>query len=80
MKIQHIKEKIGYIDRPIPIIIPHHNDDICYIYGYPFQPMSYKYLKKKRIANSKIYKCQTKKQYLKDCNITNHNTKYHENN
>lgn len=77
MSILDIKKKIGYVDRTIPIIIPQHDDDVCYVYGYPFHPMSYNSLKMKGIKDNNICKCQTKKQYLKDCNITNYNTIYY---
>lgn len=80
MNIQNIKEKLGYIDIPIQKISPQHDDDVCYIDGFPFQPMSYKSLKEKKIADYKICKCLTKRQYLKDCNITNFNIEYNEGN
>lgn len=31
MSILDIKKKIGYVDRTIPIIIPQHDDDVCYV-------------------------------------------------
>ncbi|MCL1613710.1 hypothetical protein [Phocaeicola plebeius] len=71
MKIDELKKKIGYTDIPIQGMRPQHDNDMCYVYGYPFQPMSYKQLKNKEIMDNEICKCQTIRQYLKDCNITN---------
>lgn len=68
MTISELKGKLGLNTNMIKTIHPQHDDDVCYIYGLPFQLFSYSELKKRGIKDEEICKCKTLKEHRKDSN------------